>query len=97
MSLVTFCSSQLTSFEFIFVNGSRVVSVIALEGGLPVIHVFPESTKLLEVDGPRSVSVKHTNHQPNSLRVERSPRALIGRGGGSKVSKLCDGYPRNYD
>ena len=63
----------ITGLQFHLIDGARVVSVIALEGGLPVVYVLPESTKLLEVDGGGPVSVKHPDHQPHRLRVERSP------------------------
>ena len=62
------------SLELVLVDGARVVTVVAAEGGLPVSDVLPQRTKLLEVDGPGVVSVKHPNHEPHCLRVEGRPR-----------------------
>ena len=64
---------QLTCFQLVLVYRSRVVTVVALEGGLPVVDVLPKSSKFLKVDSPSSVPVKHPNHQTHRLRVEWSP------------------------
>ena len=62
-----------TRLELQFVDGARVVSVIAPEGGLPVVDILPQRSKLLEVDGAVAVSVEHPNHQPHRLWVEGRP------------------------
>ena len=65
---------SLACLELLLVDGPGLVSVVALEGGLPVVDVFPQRPKLLVVDGARLVSVEHADHQPHCLRVEGSPR-----------------------
>lgn len=47
-------------FQFISVNVSRVISVKAAEGVLPVCHILPQGSKLLKVYGATVVSVKHS-------------------------------------
>ena len=51
-----------TCLEFLFVNGARVVFVVVPERGLPVVHVLPQSSKLLKVDGAGAIPVEHPNH-----------------------------------
>ena len=58
-----------TCLELILVDGARVISVVALEGGLPVIDVLPESPKLLKVDGSTAVTIKHTWRGRGHLNV----------------------------
>ena len=66
---------SLACLEFLLVDGPGLVSVVALEGGLPVVDILPQRPKFLEVNGARLVSVEHADHQPDCLWVEGSPRA----------------------
>lgn len=63
-------------FELILVDVSRVVRIERPEAVLPIRYVLPEGSKVLEAYLATIAAIKHPNHEPDRLRVERVPRSV---------------------
>lgn len=65
-----------SSLELCTVDRTRTVPVKVLEDILPVLDVLPESSKLIESDGPAAVGVKDGHQELDSIEIEWTPISI---------------------
>jgi len=71
------CSQRL--LQLILVNIATVVPIEASETIQPISDIFPQMLELLKANRATRITIKHSNHQSNSLGIERLP-GTIGKG-----------------
>ena len=58
-----------TCFEFLSINGSRIVLIIASKCPLPVSYKLPQSKELVELDCTWIILIKHTLREKQTKNI----------------------------
>jgi len=62
--------------EFHSVNGAGVVSIKVFEDTLPILDITPETRKLVEANGARTISVEDAHEHLDGIKVKWCPVAV---------------------
>ena len=52
--------TKQTSWQFIFVDTSIIIEIVATERIRPISHIFPQTVEFIEIDLPIAIIVKHS-------------------------------------
>lgn len=76
----TIAESGESLFQFIEINVARIIAIERAKTIEPVGDVTPEIAKLLKIDGPRMVTIKHADHETHLRRGISLHLLAIGMG-----------------
>jgi len=65
--------------QLALVDETGIVAIVTAKRLLPSRHVVPQLGKLLKIDGPRVIPVKHDYHLPDCLGIKRCPGSVRQR------------------